>query len=146
MEDLLALLELCRARAREYQAFELEKSLQGYCTLQMWRAMSAPGGQQQFADWVCALVLQASPERRGFSRHRGREYVGRDAVAALHALLHVQQAQSLDLQAFLDLLQRCGEERRLLELDDEVGAGALHGDTVCVCARGWARGQRMWYS
>lgn len=122
----------------------------------MWRALSGPDGIQQFAAWICALVLESSPERRAFSRHGRQQYVGRDAVAALHAvsssrvgvacgagwllegmetcdaafdglalpgycsavldasslvscaclqLLRVQQTQSLDLQAFLDLLQ-----------------------------------------
>lgn len=70
---------------------------------------------------ICALVLESSPERRGFSRHGRQQYVGHDAVGALHRLLRVQATQSLDFQAFLDLLQRCGEERRLLELNDEVG-------------------------
>ena len=70
---------------------------------------------------ICSLVLESSSERRVFSRHGRRQYVGRDAVAALHQLLRVQQTQSLDLQAFLDLLQRCGEEKRLLELSNEVG-------------------------
>lgn len=51
VDDLLALLELCRSRAREYQCFELEAQLQGYCTLQMWRAMSGHEGQQQFSNW-----------------------------------------------------------------------------------------------
>lgn len=55
LDDLAALLELCRSRAREYQSFECEAMLQGYCTLQMWRAMSAPDGRQQFAAWCGQL-------------------------------------------------------------------------------------------
>lgn len=164
IDDLLALLELCRTRARHYQSFELEAQLQvggswdaasfnswvgwrgapqavvagdstpwakspsahpgsapgaplltakevqalhvhthhnapqhsylgkinrcskGYCTLQMWRALSGPDGVQQFSTWICALVLESSPERRAFSRHSRQQYVGRDAVAALHAV------------------------------------------------------------
>lgn len=53
-DDLASLLELCRERAREYQSFELEAQLQGYCTLQMWRAMSQPDGLQRFTDWWAA--------------------------------------------------------------------------------------------
>ena len=52
----------------------------------MWRALSGPDGAQQFSSWVCALVLESSPERRAFSRHKRQQYVGRDAVAALHAV------------------------------------------------------------
>ncbi|PSC70327.1 Fbox domain containing [Micractinium conductrix] len=85
----------------------------------MWRAMSAPDGLQRFTSWICALVLESSPERGSFPRHRKQQYVGRDAVAALHQLLRVRHTQSLDLQAFFDLLQRCGEERGLLELSNE---------------------------
>ena len=62
--------------------------------------------------YLPALQAAAAPEA---------DRLMRDAVAALHQLLRVQQTQSLDLQAFLDLLQRCGEEKRLLELSNEVG-------------------------
>lgn len=70
-------------------------------------------------------MLESSAKRRAFSRHGRQQYVGRDAVAALHQLLRVQQTQSLDFQAFFDLLQRCGEEKQLLELSDEVGGVRL---------------------
>ena len=50
-DDLLALLELCRGRARAYQSFECVAQLQGFCTLQMWRAMSQPDGPKKFSDW-----------------------------------------------------------------------------------------------
>lgn len=69
-------------------------------------------------------MLESSEERGSFPRHRRQQYVGRDAVAALHQLLRVAQTQSLDLQAFFDLLQRCGEERGLMELSNEVGHSA----------------------
>ncbi|KAI3426302.1 hypothetical protein D9Q98_008675 [Chlorella vulgaris] len=119
MDDLTALLDVCRLRSREYQSFELEAMLHGYFTLQMWRAMSAPSGLQAFSTWICNLVLESSSKRRGFIRHGRQQYVGRDAVGALHQLLRVEQTQSLDFQAFFDLLQRCGEEKQLLELSNE---------------------------
>lgn len=72
-------------------------------------------------------MLESSDERGSFLRHRRQQYVGRDAVAALHQLLRVAQTQSLDFQAFLDLLQRCGEERGLMELSNEVGQGGTDG-------------------
>ena len=43
-------------------------------------------------------MLESSPERGSFPRHRKQQYVGRDAVAALHQLLRVRHTQSLDLQ------------------------------------------------
>lgn len=68
--------------------------VQGYCTLQMWRALSGPEGVQQFSAWICALALESSPERRAFSRHGRQQYVGRDAVAALHAVSPVGGANT----------------------------------------------------
>lgn len=68
--------------------------VQGYCTLQMWRALSGPDGVQQFSAWICALALESSPERRAFSRHGRQQYVGRDAVAALHAVSPVRGANT----------------------------------------------------
>lgn len=69
--------------------------------------------------------MESSSKRRGFIRHGRQQYVGRDAVGALHQLLRVEQTQSLDFQAFFDLLQRCGEEKQLLELSNEVRLGPL---------------------
>lgn len=82
-------------------------------------------------------MLESSQERGTFARHRWQQYVGRDAVAALHQLLRVAQTQSLDLQAFFDLLQRCGEERGLMELSNEVGgrAGAAGASALSLLQR-----------
>ena len=89
-------------------------------------------------------MQESSRQRKEFRRHGGGRgggaagagaYVGRGAIEALHQLLRVQQAQSLqDFQSFFDLLQRCGEERGLLELSDEVCG-------VCVYGGGEGRGE-----
>lgn len=51
MADISDMLELGRLRARAYQAHEFAAQLSGYCTLQLWRAMSADGGRADFVDW-----------------------------------------------------------------------------------------------
>lgn len=42
-----------------------------------------------------------------------------DTIEALHHLLRVQDTIGIDFQGFFDLLQRVGEERRLMDLRDE---------------------------
>lgn len=51
MADISDMLELGRLRARAYHAHEFAGQLAGYCTLQLWRAMSASGGRAAFVDW-----------------------------------------------------------------------------------------------
>ena len=49
----------------------------------------------------------------------GSSYVSRDAVELAHGLLGVLPAHGVGFQEFFDLLQREGEDRRLLDLRDE---------------------------
>lgn len=60
-----------------------------------------------------------STGHRFFWRHGTHKYVGVEGVFALHHILGVAGSTGLGRQAFLDLLQRVGEERRMLELRDE---------------------------
>jgi hypothetical protein len=58
-------------------------------------------------------------QRRRFWKHGNGEYLNVDSLAALHQLLRVQELHGSDFQAFVDLLQRVGEERQLMDLNDE---------------------------
>lgn len=42
-----------------------------------------------------------------------------DTIETLHQLLRIQELHGTDFQTFFDVLQRVGEERRLMDLDDE---------------------------
>lgn len=68
---------------------------------------------------ICALLMENSHERRRFWRYGTQQYLHVDTIEALHHLLRVQDTLGVDFQGFFDLLQRVGEERRLMDLGDE---------------------------
>ena len=89
---------------------------------------------------MCALLIENSSERRRFWRYGTQQYIHVDTIEALYHLLRVQDTLGVDFQGFFDLLQRVGEERRLMDLKDEeqddwvplgvlkdFGAGAYRG-------------------
>lgn len=47
---MFALAELVHGRMRYYQPHEFQTYMQGFCTLQMWRAISTEG-EQPICDW-----------------------------------------------------------------------------------------------
>jgi hypothetical protein len=121
LEDLLAFSLLCRQRAhyQSFPSFEASAHLQGYCSLRLWQALCAPDGHESFANWICTMLVENSPERRRFWRYGAHQYLHVDTLEALHALLRAQETVGAERQAFYDLLQRVGEERRLMDVDDE---------------------------
>ena len=56
MDDLTALLELCRTRARHYQSFELEAQLQASCS---WGRGAAPDVSRGTWPWSMGAQLLA---------------------------------------------------------------------------------------
>jgi hypothetical protein len=68
---------------------------------------------------ICALLMENSHERRRFWRYGTQQYLHVDTIEALHHVLRVQDTLGVDFQGFFDLLQRVGEERRLMDLSDE---------------------------
>lgn len=68
---------------------------------------------------ICNLLIENSPERRRFWRHGLQQYLSIDSIEALHQLFRIQELNGTDFQAFFDLLQRVGEEQKLMDLQDE---------------------------
>eukprot|EP00887_Chlorella_sp_A99_P007565 scaffold28.g7565.t1 len=128
LDDLCSLAELLRQRSRLHQSYEREAQLQAWCTLQLWAGVAA--APQAFVDWIAALALECGGERRQFRRFSRMRYVPLDTVQMLHRALRVQQQHGMDLQQFVDLLQRAGEEQQLLDLQDEEQDDWVPLDTV----------------
>lgn len=72
----------------------------------------------------------------------GAHGLHRNAVAVLHELLNVHQISGHDFQAFFDLLQRAGEEKGLMDLDDEALDDFCAVAVVQQLALATARGMR----
>ncbi|KAK9823610.1 hypothetical protein WJX72_004211 [[Myrmecia] bisecta] len=118
LEELLMLVDLARQRSRRYQPHEFQSQMQGFCTLQLWRAMAVTGGKAAFVDWMSQLLLE-NMEAQTFTQYPGHTYLNRDTIETLHHVLSIQETQGMDFQTFFDLLQRVGEERGLMELGNE---------------------------
>lgn len=92
---------------------------------------------------MCSLLLENSPEKRRFWRYGTQQYLHVDTIQSLYYLLRVQDTMGIGFQAFFDLLQRVGEERRQMDLKDEeqddwVPLGVVK-DFLIGTARGFGR-------
>lgn len=65
------------------------------------------------------MLLESSNERRRFWRYGAQQYIHVDTVETLHHVLRIQESLGTDFQTFTDMLQRVGEERRVMDLNDE---------------------------
>mmetsp|Transcript_2315 Transcript_2315/g.5480 ORF Transcript_2315/g.5480 Transcript_2315/m.5480 type:complete len:153 (+) Transcript_2315:100-558(+) len=113
-----AFYELACERSRMYQTYEFMSMMHGYCTLALCQSLGDVAGQRKFTAWVGKLITESS-DARHFPQNPSTAYVHRDPVETLHHILGVKDSQGLDYQAFLDLLQRSGEEKGLMDLMNE---------------------------
>ena len=92
------------------------KEFQGYCTLYMWSVVSKPDGEKKFVEWFTRLFSQGNTSTLGPNKE---SCMSQDAVKVLHRLLQIDKTYGLDFMTFFDLMQRVGEEMKLITLDDE---------------------------
>jgi hypothetical protein len=92
------------------------KDFQGFCTLYMWSWVSRQDGEKRFVDWFTKLFSQGMVTQLGPNRE---PFMSQDAIKILHRLLQIDKTYGLEFMPFFDLLQRVGEEMKLMTLDDE---------------------------
>jgi hypothetical protein len=68
LNELLEFTDLVRLRSRCYQPYEFQAQMQGYCTLQLWKAICQEGGQQAFVDW-CVSTKHTKIVTQDYSLH-----------------------------------------------------------------------------
>jgi hypothetical protein len=75
LEEIGAFVDLARERSKAYAPHEFTAQMQGYCSIQLWKWASAPGGAPAFEDWCVhraaslgsvACPQDAGPCQRGF--------------------------------------------------------------------------------
>lgn len=117
LDDLFELSELCKEMMKKSPSkqHEREMMIQSICTETLWEAVRL--NKDLFVDWVCSLVFEASTKRRRFWRHGSHVYIETGAVEALHRFLRMSD-YGIELQGFVDLLQRVAEEAGLMDLHD----------------------------
>lgn len=139
---------LCAERAKLYKPHEFFAQVHAHCTLCLWLSVSGGGtkGRASFQEWFTQLLREnSSPEvpTEDSPKGPGGDFLGRDTIKTLHRVLNVQSTHGLDFQAFFDLLQRAGEERDLMNPEDEaldefVPAVVVH-DFAGTFIRGFSR-------
>ena len=116
--ELRRFIELAGQRFKHYLPHEFESSMRGFCMLQLWESVRGEAGKAAFCEWFCKLLCENAPVQH-FDQVPGVAFIGRDTVQTVHALLQVQMMHDVGFQEFLDLLQRTGEEKSILDIDEE---------------------------
>lgn len=86
------------------------------------------------------MLSENSPDRRRFWRYGTQLYLHVDTLEAFHTLLRAQDAVGTDRQTFYDLLQRVGEEKKMMDVRDEELDDWIPIDVLREFALGLARG------
>ena len=117
LDDLFELVQFCKQAMKKSPSkqHEREAMIQSICTEMLWEAVRID--KDLFVDWVTSLVFEGSTQRRRFWRHGSHVYVETAAVEALHRFLRMSD-YGIELQGFVDLLQRVAEEAGLMDLHD----------------------------
>jgi len=119
LEKLLAFSDLCAERARFYRPHEFQAQIQGYCALQLWNCVISQEGKEEFESWFTQVIRESERERH-FDSETGTEFISRDTIQTVHEILEVSEKHGMDFQQFFDLLQRVGEEKGTMDLENEL--------------------------
>mmetsp|Transcript_17990 Transcript_17990/g.34372 ORF Transcript_17990/g.34372 Transcript_17990/m.34372 type:complete len:214 (+) Transcript_17990:62-703(+) len=118
LEKLLAFFDLCAQHARFYRPHEFQAQIQGYCALQLWNCVASQEGKATFEAWFAKLVQESERVYRS-DVHPGPEFASRDTIQDMYEILSVSDHHGMSFQSFFDLLQRVGEEKGTMHLENE---------------------------
>lgn len=119
-------------------AVDFLKEFQGYCTLQMWNAVSKEGGDNAFVNWFISLFSHNMTVT--IDKYPKVQFLNRDATKILHDILQIDKTFGLDFIDFFDLMQRVGEEKKLMNLEDEQLDEVVHIDILKLFAKEFING------
>lgn len=128
-DEVVAFVELCSRMLRAVGRSELDVHMQGYALLHLQKFLKLEGAAESFCSWFVALFLDGP--QNAASPGAQTEFVSRDVAHGIHHVLQLDSVNGYDAQGFLDLLQRMGEEERLMDigredLDDVVPVSVVH--------------------
>lgn len=120
LDELYGLLDFCREHGAKYPTYEQENNVRALCTIKLWEDVGKGSeGKEAFVNWISNLLVENSSERRRFWRYGAHQYIHVFTLEILHKLLKIQEVLGIGFQAFVDVLQRVGEEQKLMDLCDE---------------------------
>ena len=128
-DEVVAFVEICSRMLRAVGRSELDVHMQGYALLHLQNCLRTEGATELFCSWFVSLFLDGLPNAA--SPGTQSEFVSRDVAHGIHHVLQLESVNGYDAQGFLDLLQRMGEEERLMDigredLDDVVPVSVVH--------------------
>ena len=107
-------------RSKLHKKYELHSQLQAYFTLKMWKEVNSKDGDpQKFIDWISNLMLASSKEIRYFDDDQEIPFVPCEVLKQLYEVFYVKQTHNIEFQAFVSLLQEVGEEKGIMNVDEE---------------------------
>jgi|EP00505_MAST-04D_sp_SCG-Rhode-Island_P001945 hypothetical protein len=116
--------EFVRAYYRKYRELaagtwhDISVLMEGHFTYLLLVALKeGVGGIDVFVSWISDLLKRVCPVQT-FASQPGVDFLHSDSLHALYVLLDVRTSYNIDFQGFLDLVQRAGEERGEMNLDD----------------------------
>ncbi|KAK3284161.1 hypothetical protein CYMTET_8184 [Cymbomonas tetramitiformis] len=92
--------------------------MQGYCSLQLWNSVGTVEGRAAFETWFGKLITE-NEEVSYFEEHPDVVFISRDTIQTMYEILSVSETHGMDFQSFFDLLQRVGEEKGTMDLENE---------------------------
>eukprot|EP01083_Nonionella_stella_P145486 456010_1 len=117
LAKLIAFTDMCESVALMYTISDIQRHIQGLCTLKMWTD-TATLGHKHLKVWLMNCVRENAP-LRSFKSDPDVEYVHQISVQALYKILDMEKLRSLSFSEFLGLVQLAGEQSGYLELSQE---------------------------
>mmetsp|Transcript_33807 Transcript_33807/g.70917 ORF Transcript_33807/g.70917 Transcript_33807/m.70917 type:complete len:221 (-) Transcript_33807:17-679(-) len=117
LDDLMKFATFCASKGKDCQPHEFQLQMQGHCTLSMYDTLSA-AGIDIFVAWFARLFGEDFATYT-FEEYPGVEFMIRDVAHTMHDMFQINDNYGYDMQSFLDLIQRTGEEMGIMSLQDE---------------------------
>lgn len=137
LEHLVRFIDICVVYEALPRKYDLATHIHGSATRDMYRQLT--DDPEVFVEWLTKVLAENDPILT-FPAYPRLTFVSRESVSAVHRLLRIGPMYGLDSQEFLDLLQRVGEERGMMNIEDESLDDVVPLEVIEIFARGFVDG------
>lgn len=86
----------------------------------MWKEVNAKeGDEQKFVEWISNLMLSSTKEVKYFDDNHENPFIPCEILKPLYEVFYVKQTHNLEFQGFVSLLQDVGEEKGIMNVEEE---------------------------
>ena len=61
LKEIYEFAQMCAGRRRLHGAYEFQSQIQGYCTIELAKAVETTEGVEEFVDWFSTMILKNAP-------------------------------------------------------------------------------------